>query len=299
MSVRTPAIAELSSRPVTLTQLVPQELLPVPVAAREPSTSAKKLFILADRLVSDTHEAALGKGSYFGESTPQWLLRTMPVWGTALVVGAGVALGTTLGWDEPTPFFAGLVGGCLSLAAIGLGLERWQGPARAKPIPVTEARPYLDAFKAGEAQTQALVTRLATSASSLVAAKGVAGQEFRRQLDELAAVNVQLDSAATNRIDALCELANSMPRKHRLEATSTRLILAAFERLDVADRAELAPLLLAHLFKGERLRWAFRDTTSSAQLYNALIAMHPSGVTSREELQKLVAPVPSQTRPHD
>jgi hypothetical protein len=160
--------------------------------------------------------------------------------------------------------------------------------ARSTPISVAKAKPYLEAFKAGDAQTQRMVTELAASARRTTSASGISGQEFRQQLDELAAVVVNASDTDAKRVEAFCELAAVMPRKHRLSETSTSAILGAFEELEASDRAELAPLLLSRLFRAERLRWKI-GAQSSGELYTALIGTRADLVTSRDELQKLVA----------
>ncbi|MEZ0313330.1 MAG: hypothetical protein ACAI38_16280 [Myxococcota bacterium] len=298
MTVRGTQVAERSSSLANVATLPPLaiEHLPVPVPVAEHPSRARSLFEVADRLIGGTHAAAVGKGSYAGPSLPERLDNTMAVWGTGYVFGVGAAVATAIGWAEPSPFFLGLIAGAVSMWPVALGIEHWKGAARAKAIPVGKARPYLEAFKSGGVQTQAVVTRLAAKASITVSSNAIAGQEFRQQLDEIAAVKVVAGEAAEQRISALCELASLMPRKHRLDATSPRAILGAFEKLEPADRADVAPLLLARLFRGETLRWKLPDTTRSGDLYAALVATQPGLVTSRDELQKLVAPAPVDAR---
>ena len=286
-----PLVDQLTTRPVIPTPdltLASPSNLPALIA---PPPDARALFALADRLVDGMHEASRGKGQYPGRSWPEVASQVSPIWATGMVFGIAAGLATAIGWENPGPFLVGLVAGVAASIPAVRAVESWAARTRSGAVPVSEAEPYLLAFKGGDPQVQALVKQLAASASDTMAAHVVAGEELRSQLAEIAAVNVSLDPEAARRVTAMRELALALPRRDR-EAISCRAIETAFERLEPADRRAVAPQLLSYLFRGERLRWKLLDSDAAERLRAKLVGRKV--LASREELQKLVAPAPTR-----
>lgn len=285
------AFAILKDRPPVAASLQldppPTVNLPVPVPVKRPPVPAKDLFTLMVKLDRGIDHSISVRGKGDGRTVAGAVRDTQYVWGWGYALAGASGMAYAVGIDDPLPFIMGAALSGASLFGI-YHLTNWiDRKLRATPAPVKLAEPFLEAFKNGESATQALVTNRARRWADALNSGDIAGQDLRQQLRELANVRVEVDAETQRRLDIIDSIVALLPRKKSDSVYGGR-IASQLELLDGDDRAEVASLLLARLYDGEKLIGKQTSAADAERLYAALIVTQPGKITNRDVLQKFV-----------